>query len=301
MAYYNYITYPYKKREKSPSILSNYSTWKSGNSVYTILKYAFERMSCLISKPYFTETPNRLTIQLFYYTKKWEDNPKNLLISSDNYQDINSYWTTFQKQALTPPHGDSNKGGSVKGLPDFINATFKVIKNTNAVIDTFKNSRGNTTFLIKNQNKFKILILLLSKLFNKQVVLELTRIKRPYYDVTVLTQLFHKNSQSRKSRFIKLITLLLYTLSRKYHWASAALQNKTKITQLKSHDALRGFKIKLGGRLLSQKIIPRISSKTYNRGKLARGKVHFVNTSRISSKHKRGAYSITITTSSVIL
>jgi hypothetical protein len=260
MAYYNYITYPYKKRVKYPSILNYYSSWKSGNSVYTILYSAFERMSCLISKPYIYETPNRLSIQLFYYSQNRGKKPHNFLISSDNVNTIND-------------------------------------KNSNNMQD-FKN-----VFLIKNQNKFNNLCLLLSKLFNKQVVLDITRIKRPYYDVTILSQLFHKNSQDRNSKFIKLITFLFYTLSRKYKWASSALQkhNKTKISQLKSHDFLRGFKLKLGGRLLSQKIIPRISSKTYNRGKIARGKVHFVNTSRIISKHKRGAYSITITTSSVIL
>lgn len=69
LAFYNQITYPYKKKGDFPSLVSTYSTWKSGNSVYTILNYAFERMACLISKPCFIETPDKLTIQLSYYNK----------------------------------------------------------------------------------------------------------------------------------------------------------------------------------------------------------------------------------------
>ena len=57
----------YKKREKYPSLTSNYFSWKSGNSVYGLLKYAFDRMHCLISKPYYVETPNKIVIHLFYY------------------------------------------------------------------------------------------------------------------------------------------------------------------------------------------------------------------------------------------
>jgi hypothetical protein len=309
MAYYNYITYPYKKRVQNPSILSYYSTWKSGNSVYTILNSAFERMSCLISKPYFYETPNRLTIQLFYYSKNRGKKPRKLLVSSDNSEDMNSNWISIQKQNgknlknfvnVTQYDVKPNlsfESSAVNSMP--IDKSNKVSVNTWHAMQAnkFKNSK---VFLIKNQNKFNNLCLLLSKLFNKQVVLDITRIKRPYYDVTILNQIFHKNSQERNSRFVKLISLLLYTLSRKYKWLSSALENKNKFNPLKNNDALRGFKIKLGGRLLSQKIIPRISTKTYNRGKIARGKVHFVNTSRIINKHKRGAYSITITTSSVI-
>lgn len=65
--HYNYLTYPYKKRVTYPSLLSTYFSWKDGNSVYGILKALFEKMACLISKPYYYDQPNNLTIELFYY------------------------------------------------------------------------------------------------------------------------------------------------------------------------------------------------------------------------------------------
>lgn len=228
-------------------------------------------------------------------------------------KEINSNWLNILKDALAEEDNlsffETSQSKKLRNLTDFIalaqalpNSAWGSEENkTHSLLQT-------ETFLINNKNKFKNLCLLLSKLFNKQVRLELTRIKRPYFDVTILTQLFHKNTQSRKSKLIKLVTLLFYTLSRKYKWNSstpslclAPNDENNSGLDFKSQDILRGFKLKLGGRLLSQKIIPRISSKTYNRGKLARGKVHFVNTSRITNKHKRGAYSITITTSSVML
>ena len=152
-------------------------------------------------------------------------------------------------------------------------------------------------------------------LLHKNITLNLTRIKRPYFDVNMLAELFYRNTQSRKVKFHRLISLLLQTVSLKYDWnrdfkkSSKNVNKDSKgkkwnLFNLKTginHDSLKGFRIKLGGRLLSQKIIPRISSKTYIKGQISRGKVHFANTARVYNKHKRGAYSITITTTYSVL
>jgi len=58
---------------------------------------------------------------------------------------------------------------------------------------------------------------------------------------------------------------------------------------------LSGIKIKLAGRLLTQRVIPRLTVKTIQRGTLARGKSNFVNSARFTNKNRRGAYSITVT------
>ena len=52
--------------------------------------------------------------------------------------------------------------------------------------------------------------------------------------------------------------------------------------------------MKLGGRILAQKIVPRFTSQTFQEGSLNRGITNFVNTSRFTSKNKKGSYSITI-------
>jgi hypothetical protein len=365
MADQNYITYPYKKRVKSPSFISTYFTWKSGNSVYAILKYSFERMSCLISKPFFYETPHKMIIQIFYYSIIWDgfryrQRPfKNYLLQNGSpdsslndgiqthsdaggpvakvktqahkQENKNSYWVSlpvakvgFATQAKKDSKGSSfsasfpsnamlrqsnhtlqNETDILAKIQSFkkIRVIQKKAENLSKSLIEKRKRQIITNFLIKNKTKFDKLCLILSKLLNKKVVLDLNRLKRPYLDVTILAQLFHKNTQEKKSKIIRLISSLFYTLSKKYDWASDSSRTMSdkKMKLHQTNGSLKGFFIKVGGRLLSQKIIPRISSKTYNRGKLARGKVHFVNTSRINNKHKRGAYSITITTSSIAL
>lgn len=63
---------------------------------------------------------------------------------------------------------------------------------------------------------------------------------------------------------------------------------------------LSGLSIRLGGRLLSQRIIPRYTVQFKQEGSLARGKVSFLESSRFTTKNKRGSYSFTINISHVI-
>ena len=58
---------------------------------------------------------------------------------------------------------------------------------------------------------------------------------------------------------------------------------------------LSGFKIRVAGRLLTQRVIPRLTVKTIQRGTLARGKAKFVDSARFTNKNKRGSFSITVT------
>ena len=60
IASYQSINYKFNNSDKKQSV----------NNIYLILKYAFKSMSCLISKPYFVHTPDKVTIQLFYFVKE---------------------------------------------------------------------------------------------------------------------------------------------------------------------------------------------------------------------------------------
>jgi hypothetical protein len=51
---------------------------------------------------------------------------------------------------------------------------------------------------------------------------------------------------------------------------------------------------------MTQKVIPRISSREIQRGPISHRKVTFVDWSRLVMKNKRGAHSITVTLSHVI-
>ena len=59
--------------------------------------------------------------------------------------------------------------------------------------------------------------------------------------------------------------------------------------------ALVGIRIKLGGRLLSQKIVPRFTTFNKQQGAFARIKSDFTTQSRFTNKSRRGAFSYTVT------
>lgn len=58
---------------------------------------------------------------------------------------------------------------------------------------------------------------------------------------------------------------------------------------------ISGANIKLGGRLISQIIIPKNSSTNIQKGKLNRNITSFITKNRFTSKSNRGAFSITVT------
>ena len=58
---------------------------------------------------------------------------------------------------------------------------------------------------------------------------------------------------------------------------------------------LSGISIKIAGRLLTQKIVPRHTKHITRRGTISKGKINFLDIARFTNKNKRGAFSITIT------
>ena len=58
---------------------------------------------------------------------------------------------------------------------------------------------------------------------------------------------------------------------------------------------ISGVNIKLGGRLVSQRIIPKRSSTVIQKGKLNRDITSLITTNRFTSNSNRGAFSITVT------
>ena len=58
---------------------------------------------------------------------------------------------------------------------------------------------------------------------------------------------------------------------------------------------ISGINIKLAGRPFKERIVPRFTSRTIQRGNLGKTKTDFITTSRFTNKNKRGAFSFTIT------
>ena len=69
----------------------------------------------------------------------------------------------------------------------------------------------------------------------------------------------------------------------------------SKFRKSKKLAALTGINLKKGGRLITQPIIPKLTTKIMQIGTINRANTDFVTTSRYTAKSKRGAFSITVT------
>jgi Mitochondrial ribosomal protein (VAR1) len=152
-------------------------------------------------------------------------------------------------------------------------------------------SKKNSKFLALNNKKLQLLCLHLSKFYKKPVELDLDRLYYPYYDSYILSNMIGFISNIFKYRIIirKLFNLAIIKKPTKFIAQAQAQRKSSFIPSL-----LSGIKIRLAGRLLTQRVIPKLTVKTIQRGTLARGKTNLVNSARFTNKNRRGAYSITV-------
>jgi Mitochondrial ribosomal protein (VAR1) len=138
-----------------------------------------------------------------------------------------------------------------------------------------------------NRIKFKIISLILRKLFKKTVELEIIRLHYPYYETNIFINLLNKTINKIKIKRV---------LSKIFETANILDPNKLldkKINKIPSF--ISGIKIRIAGRLLTQRIVPRKTVKTISKGSLAKSNTIHLEKGRITNKNKRGAFSVTIT------
>jgi hypothetical protein len=228
-------------------------------------------MFCLISKPVFVITPNKIIIQLFYYLLI-----PNILKSKKIYK-----------------FGDKRRNNlriylTWKKRRNKIKKLYRKLRkiNINNRIKLRKLYLYNITQFFPN--KFKNLCEILSNLFKKSVELDLIRIHYPHNDSHILANFLAIMINKIKLRIII-----------KKLFGNAILKNKkfgsTKTNKLNIIPAfLSGINIKVAGRLLNSRIVPRKTVKTIRRGAVAKGKINYLDVARYTNKNKRGVYSITV-------
>jgi hypothetical protein len=150
--------------------------------------------------------------------------------------------------------------------------------------------KDNVSMLSKKINiiKLKIITKILRRFFKKAVELEIVRLHYPFYNTNIFVNLLGKMINKIKLRRIL-----------RRFFKKAKIFNPTKLIghQIsKIPSFLSGVKIRVAGRVLTQRIIPRKTVKTISKGSLARGKVIYLEKGRFTNKNKRGAFSITVTT-----
>jgi hypothetical protein len=135
--------------------------------------------------------------------------------------------------------------------------------------------------------KLKIISLILRRLFKKPLELEIIRLYYPYYETNIFMNLLNKTIKKIQIRKV------LYKLFRKANIFKPSKLIHNKINRIPSF--ISGIKIRIAGRLMTQRIIPRKTVKIISRGSLAKGNMIHLEKGRIINKNKRGAFSITVT------
>lgn len=145
------------------------------------------------------------------------------------------------------------------------------------------------TFLSLNDKITHMLVSILESVFGKVVEVDIKKLKYPYHDSNMLSQIL--KTSSYRTTFKNMMKRILYT---------ATINNPTNLIRKQDFSVipsfLSGIKVRLAGRIATQRVVPRFTVQAFQMGSLARGKINLAFTSRITQKNKRGVFSFTVTT-----
>ena len=164
------------------------------------------------------------------------------------------------------------------------------ISPNNVIINLFyfvANKKLSTKdFLELNENKLQGLSTKLSTYFKKPVTLEFTQLYSITNNSQILAHVLGKLALSRKNSFSRIIGRFLKYNSNKIFFRKRISSRFATL--------LTGVYIKLGGRLMRGKIVPRRTVKKIQYGSLARSKSNYITIARLTQKNKRGSFSFTV-------
>jgi ribosomal protein S3 len=302
-----HIVYNFNKNNhRSTSIGHNHSI----KLAIKFIKFFFASLSCLISKPLFISSPNKIIIRIFFYSGK-----------------------------------DNLKNSSSKPLRN------KRLKSL------FRSKKTSVNLIDSKEEKLNILTNILSKIFKKNIELQLIKLDYPYHDSSILAEAIGSNS--KRYKFRKILDMLwlkavvknpaipAYRLNKKNTYKSLILKkdekdstselfisnlknlrqflaplnstamlmknylelknkikkdrnknNKTKNLNVNniivSPVKLTGIKVRLSGRLRTERIVPRKTVQIGSIGSFAKGFVDNIDSANFTSKNKNGAFNIKV-------
>ena len=174
---------------------------------------------------------------------------------------------------------------SIISRPHFYVSPNNVIINLFYYAVNKNNKIKNDKTVDLNINNLQGLTSKLSRYFKKPITLELTKLYSVSNKSQILAHVLGKLGLSRKRSFARIIGRFLSRQSEKIFFRKSI--NKFS-------GAITGVYIKLGGRLLRGKIVPRRTVKKIQYGSLARSKSNYITNARIIQKNKRGSFSFTV-------
>jgi len=280
--------------------LSNKNNLNNIENTQNVNNFLFPVKESEISKIQNTQIPAFTEISNIGQLSNLEDRMK-MDISNSNY--INSFFKFSSELGMTKLiNYNFLRAGTVKnkkiignlqsildssflGMNTLISMPVLQITPKKIVIHLFyynKHSKLLNSFLTQLQ----FLALNLSKLLKKPVELELVKLHYTYTDSNILAQTIGILSNKARLPF-RIIIAKLFKFANIH--SRFTLKNSSFVTSF-----LTGIKVRLGGRLLTQKVVPRFTVKNTQKGSLSRTKAKFVSRSRYTNKNKRGAFSISV-------
>ena len=177
-------------------------------------------------------------------------------------------------------------------MSSVISRPYFYVTPKNVIINLFyfviNKELSNKKFLNINLEKLEGLSAKLSKFFKKPIKLDLTQIYSISNNSKILALILGKLGLKRKNSFTRIIGRFLKHQSKKIFFR----KNQNQISRFST--ILTGVNIKLGGRLMRGKIVPRRTVKNIQYGSLARSKSNYITTARLTQKNKRGSFSFTV-------
>src|SRR5438445_10773141 len=231
-------------------------------------------MYCLISKPVFKYTNDKVIIQLFYYLNI----PRKKIFRLFSIFYINSIKKNNDSSNLVT----SCSAAKIRFLSNKIYIRLRVRK----AIFRLKNKINlNLLFKLRKlslnkvfHNKFKLICEILSNSFNRPVELQLTRLHHPYHDSNILVNILALNLKNKRKKASILLQKILSKNPVK------DLNDPNLISANSIPAFLSGLNIKISGRLMGESIIPRRTKKVFGKGASATGKVNYLDAARITKK-----------------
>jgi hypothetical protein len=282
-------------------------------------------MYCLISKPVFLFTPDKVVIQLYYFINipkfkvfKWYSIFRNKLIRQKREALItkNKQIKTrkslekdkFKLHSVAELSQELNHNKNLSTIHTFNSDGRKKTRTTNnnqkvnwkvaRTLIRLNKKRTKVKNILFNLNKynlfrvfslkFKLICEILNNKFKKPVELQLIRIHQPYLDSNILVNLLSLNIRNKKFKTnVKIEKLFQKRVVKNVY----DYQNKS-VNFIPTY--LSGINIRIGGRLLREALIPRISKKRFERGARSIGKVNYLDSASITNKNRKGSYTLKI-------
>ena len=175
-------------------------------------------------------------------------------------------------------------------MSSVISRPYFYVTPKNVIINLFyfviNKELSNKKFLNINLEKLEGLSAKLSKFFKKPIKLDLTQIYSISNNSQILAHILGKLGLKRKNSFTRIIGRFLKYNSNKIFFRKRISSRFATL--------LTGVYIKLGGRLMRGKIVPRRTVKKIQYGSLARSKSNYITEARCTQKNKRGSFSFTV-------